>query len=97
MSFYAPRVRVPLQLLERANTGGTECQFCYTPTEFNLIPRYTNVWNFVDYPGAVFPTGLYSDPAIDVEDTASRTYMSEADAYNASCCRFNSAFLRLVN
>ncbi|KAJ7102717.1 amidase signature domain-containing protein [Mycena epipterygia] len=46
---------------------------------------YTNVWNFVDYPGAVFPTGLYSNPAIDVEDTTPRTYMSEADAYNASC------------
>ncbi|KAJ6530294.1 amidase signature domain-containing protein [Mycena capillaripes] len=43
---------------------------------------YTNVWNFVDYPAAVFPTGLYSDPAIDTKDTAPRAQMSEADAYN---------------
>jgi len=46
---------------------------------------YTNVWNFVDYPAAVFPTGLYSDPAIDVKDTAPRTYMSDADTYNSDC------------
>ncbi|KAJ7908906.1 amidase signature domain-containing protein [Mycena leptocephala] len=46
---------------------------------------YTNVWNFVDYPAAVFPTGLYSDPTIDVKDIAPRTHMSEADAYNSDC------------
>ncbi|KAJ7232166.1 amidase signature domain-containing protein [Mycena haematopus] len=44
---------------------------------------YTNVWNFVDYPAAVFPTGLYSDPALDVKD-ATRTYMSEADMFNSN-------------
>ncbi|KAJ7641779.1 amidase signature domain-containing protein [Roridomyces roridus] len=46
---------------------------------------YTNVWNFLDYPAATFPTGLYADPAIDLEDTVAHTPMSEADAYNSSC------------
>ncbi|KAJ6632201.1 amidase signature domain-containing protein [Mycena sp. CBHHK59/15] len=46
---------------------------------------YTCIWNFVDYPAAVFPTGLYSDPAVDVKDAATRTWMSEADMYNAQC------------
>ncbi|KAJ7100552.1 amidase signature domain-containing protein [Mycena crocata] len=46
---------------------------------------YTNIWNFVDYPAAVFPTGLYADPAVDMDDGAPRAYMSDADAYNASC------------
>ncbi|KAF8184148.1 amidase signature domain-containing protein [Mycena galopus ATCC 62051] len=46
---------------------------------------YTNIWNFVDYPAAVFPTGLYSDPAVDLKDHASRTFMSEADAFNSDC------------
>ncbi|KIJ65933.1 hypothetical protein HYDPIDRAFT_87857 [Hydnomerulius pinastri MD-312] len=27
---------------------------------------YTAIWNLLDYPGAVFPSGLYVDPAIDV-------------------------------
>ncbi|KAK7002477.1 amidase domain-containing protein [Favolaschia claudopus] len=43
---------------------------------------YTNIWNFVDYPAAVFPTGLYSDPSTDLQDAAPRTYMSEADKQN---------------
>ncbi|KAF7290792.1 Amidase domain-containing protein [Mycena indigotica] len=45
---------------------------------------YTNVWNFVDYPAAVFPTGLLCDPALDKTD-GPREYMSEADEYNAKC------------
>ncbi|KAJ7450059.1 amidase signature domain-containing protein [Mycena galericulata] len=44
---------------------------------------YTNVWNFVDYPAAVFPTGLFADPALDGKDSATRTWMSEADRENA--------------
>ncbi|KAJ7631586.1 amidase signature domain-containing protein [Mycena polygramma] len=41
---------------------------------------YTNVWNFVDYPAAVFPTGLHVDPALDVkDDSVPRTWMSGAD------------------
>ncbi|KAJ7678343.1 amidase signature domain-containing protein [Mycena rosella] len=45
---------------------------------------YTNVWNLVDYPAAVFPTGLHCDPAVDIAD-APRAYMSEADAENSGC------------
>ncbi|KAJ7457387.1 amidase signature domain-containing protein [Mycena latifolia] len=45
---------------------------------------YTNVWNFVDYPAAVFPTGLHADPAVDVADSAQRAYMSDADAENCA-------------
>ncbi|KAJ7753941.1 amidase signature domain-containing protein [Mycena maculata] len=45
---------------------------------------YTNVWNFVDYPAAVFPTGLYADPALDVKDTETRAWMSEVDMENAT-------------
>ncbi|KAJ6534413.1 amidase signature domain-containing protein [Mycena capillaripes] len=45
---------------------------------------YTNVWNFVDYPAAVFPTGLYADPVLDLKDSASRTWMSDADMVNAT-------------
>ncbi|KAJ7199641.1 amidase signature domain-containing protein [Mycena pura] len=40
---------------------------------------YTNVWNFVDYPAAVFPTGLHADQLLDVKDTTIRTWMSNAD------------------
>ncbi|KAF7290781.1 Amidase domain-containing protein [Mycena indigotica] len=45
---------------------------------------YTNVWNFVDYPAAVFPTGLFCDPTLDKKD-GPREYMSDADEYNAEC------------
>ncbi|KAJ7457356.1 amidase signature domain-containing protein [Mycena latifolia] len=46
---------------------------------------YTNVWNFVDYPAAVFPTGLYADPVLDVKDAATRAWMSQADMENSEC------------
>ncbi|KAJ6456585.1 amidase signature domain-containing protein [Mycena vitilis] len=46
---------------------------------------YTSVWNLVDYPAAVLPTGLHSDPVIDVKDTIPRSYMSDADKYNSDC------------
>ncbi|KAJ7123877.1 amidase signature domain-containing protein [Mycena crocata] len=46
---------------------------------------YTSVWNFVDYPAAVFPTGLYCDPALDVKDVdiGDKKWMSEADMENS--------------
>ncbi|KAH7928658.1 amidase [Leucogyrophana mollusca] len=44
---------------------------------------YTAIWNLVDYPGVVFPTGLKADPAVDVaRDLGSP--MSPADEYNRS-------------
>ncbi|KAH7905825.1 amidase signature domain-containing protein [Hygrophoropsis aurantiaca] len=39
---------------------------------------YTTIWNVLDYPGTVFPTGLTADPAIDVVPT-SFISMSDAD------------------
>ncbi|KAH7928818.1 amidase [Leucogyrophana mollusca] len=40
---------------------------------------YTAIWNLLDYPGAVFPSGLAADPSIDVLPS-SFTPMSEKDA-----------------
>ncbi|KAG2365968.1 amidase signature domain-containing protein [Suillus spraguei] len=44
---------------------------------------YTAIWNLLDYPGAVFPTGLVADPAIDIYQE-SPTPMSAVDEYNIS-------------
>ncbi|KAL1748247.1 amidase signature domain-containing protein [Schizophyllum fasciatum] len=47
---------------------------------------YTSAWNFLDYPAAVFPTGLRVDPALDTdEDYAKTPALSEMDAYNREC------------
>ncbi|KAH7909595.1 amidase signature domain-containing protein [Hygrophoropsis aurantiaca] len=44
---------------------------------------YTAIWNILDYPGVVFPSGLKADPSVDViQETPSP--MSESDAYNHS-------------
>ncbi|KAH7928662.1 amidase [Leucogyrophana mollusca] len=40
---------------------------------------YTAIWNLLDYPGAVFPSGLTADPSIDVPPS-SFSPMSEKDA-----------------
>jgi amidase len=44
---------------------------------------YTAIWNLLDYPGAVFPTGLVADPTVDVYQK-SPSPMSAADEYNIS-------------
>ncbi|KIJ15530.1 hypothetical protein PAXINDRAFT_77283 [Paxillus involutus ATCC 200175] len=44
---------------------------------------YTAIWNLLDYPGAVFPTGLIADPALDTVD-ANFTPMGPDDDYNHS-------------
>ncbi|KAJ8595107.1 amidase [Rhizopogon salebrosus TDB-379] len=44
---------------------------------------YTAIWNLLDYPGAVFPTGLVADPSIDVYQEPVNP-MSAADEYNIS-------------
>ncbi|KAH9949167.1 amidase signature domain-containing protein [Amylocystis lapponica] len=44
---------------------------------------YTAIFNLVDYPGFVFPTGLRADPAVDVP-TEPFAPMSPADAFNHS-------------
>ncbi|KAH7920551.1 amidase [Leucogyrophana mollusca] len=44
---------------------------------------YTAIWNLLDYPGVVFPTGLKVDPSVDVvREMASP--MSPTDEYNHS-------------
>ncbi|KAF7340806.1 Amidase domain-containing protein [Mycena sanguinolenta] len=77
------------EYLEHYNAQGVDVVLC--PAGAGPAPAlgtcrywgYTNIWNFVDYPAAVFPTGLYSDPALDMKDIAPRTYMSEADRSNS--------------
>ncbi|OJA16946.1 hypothetical protein AZE42_11081 [Rhizopogon vesiculosus] len=44
---------------------------------------YTAIWNLLDYPGAVFPTGLFADPSIDIYREPLRP-MSAADEQNIS-------------
>ncbi|KAH7906686.1 amidase signature domain-containing protein [Hygrophoropsis aurantiaca] len=43
--------------------------------------RYTVIWSLLDYPGAVFPTGLKADPAID-EVPPSYAAMGDKDLKN---------------
>ncbi|EIW77312.1 amidase [Coniophora puteana RWD-64-598 SS2] len=45
---------------------------------------YTAIWNLVDYPGVVFPTGLTAEPSIDIAMEDSVVSISDADAYNRS-------------
>ncbi|EGN91867.1 hypothetical protein SERLA73DRAFT_118072 [Serpula lacrymans var. lacrymans S7.3] len=42
---------------------------------------YTAIWNILDYPGVVFPTGLKADPSIDITRDGVKP-MSQADEYN---------------
>lgn len=44
---------------------------------------YTAIWNLLDYPGFVFPSGLKADPAVDVVQQPFAP-MSAADAFNHS-------------
>ncbi|KAG1745109.1 amidase signature domain-containing protein [Suillus paluster] len=44
---------------------------------------YTAIWNLLDYPGAVFPTGLIADPGVDMYQEPPIP-MSAADEYNIS-------------
>ncbi|KAF7340781.1 Amidase domain-containing protein [Mycena sanguinolenta] len=77
------------QYLEHYNAQNVDVVLCPAgpgpapPLGTSKYWGYTNVWNFVDYPAAVFPTGLHSDPALDVKDTAPRTYMGETDRLNS--------------
>ncbi|KAJ3770375.1 amidase signature domain-containing protein [Lentinula raphanica] len=45
---------------------------------------YTSAFNCVDFPAAVFPTGLRANAALDPKDSEPRETWSEADAYVAS-------------
>ncbi|TRM66855.1 amidase signature domain-containing protein [Schizophyllum amplum] len=47
---------------------------------------YTSSWNFLDYPAAVFPTGLKADPQVDLDaEYAKAPALNELDAYNREC------------
>lgn len=45
------------------------------------------MWNLLDYPGAVFPTGLAADPHVDVIDPNFAS-MGPEDSYNFAQCTF---------
>ena len=49
--------------------------------------RYTTIWNLLDWPGAVFPTGLIVDPAVDVVDPKFSPLGPE-DTYYHHLCAF---------
>ncbi|KAJ7185029.1 amidase signature domain-containing protein [Mycena filopes] len=78
------------EYLEHYNSQNVDVVLC--PVGPGPAPRlgtakywaYTNVWNLVDYPAAVFPTGLYVDPALDAQDTVPRNWMSAADEENST-------------
>ncbi|KAG1745116.1 amidase signature domain-containing protein [Suillus paluster] len=48
-----------------------------------VCPPFQAIWNLLDYPGAVFPTGLVADPAVDMYQEPPIP-MSAADEYNIS-------------
>ncbi|KAG2052288.1 amidase [Suillus hirtellus] len=54
-----------------------------SPHDTTKYWSYTAIWNLLDYPGAVFPTGLVADPTIDIYQESPRP-MSAADEYNIS-------------
>ncbi|KAG1792760.1 amidase signature domain-containing protein [Suillus plorans] len=54
-----------------------------SPHDTTKYWSYTAIWNLLDYPGAVFPTGLVADPTVDIYQESPRP-MSAADEYNIS-------------
>lgn len=50
------------------------------------------MWNLLDWPGAVFPTGLVVNPAVDVIDS-NFTALGPEDAYNHNLCAFLATFV----
>ena len=48
---------------------------------------YTSAWNLLDYPAAVFPTGLRADPTLDTDEAYVKAPpLSEMDLFNRECC-----------
>lgn len=62
--------------------------YLLTPTYVSVAPRlgkdhwigYTGLWNFLDFPGLVFPTGLSCDPKLDEADKNYKP-RNEVEAY----------------
>lgn len=84
-----PSVPRPLRVSELLNTG------MYVPSNLaESDAQYTSFWNLVNYPAAVFPTGLYVDPTLDEElyessndheDWIKQTYSATASAGVSDC------------
>ena len=67
---------------------------CHHVSDVDLSPlRYTALWNLVDYPGAVFPTGLVVDTALDPTEAGASPLLSPEDAYNRQLCTSSIACL----
>ncbi|VEU20121.1 DEKNAAC101054 [Brettanomyces naardenensis] len=49
---------------------------------------YTNLWNLLDLPNVVFPTGLKCDPALDAPD---KTYKARSDVENYEYALYDDA------
>jgi amidase len=58
---------------------------CAPPLDCARYWGYTSQWNLLDYPAAVFPTGLKCGP----EDVVDREYVprNEQDRYNHELCK----------
>lgn len=56
-------------------------------SRLTMYARYTAIWNLLDWPGAVFPTGLVVDPTVDVVNASFSAFGPE-DAYNHNLCTF---------
>ncbi|KAL8290421.1 hypothetical protein RQP46_002679 [Phenoliferia psychrophenolica] len=67
-----------IDVLVCAPFGGTA-----NPHETSKYWAYTAVYNLVDYPGVVFPTGLAADATLDAKTPRSQ-FLSESDEYNHS-------------
>jgi hypothetical protein len=61
---------------------------CAPPLDCARYWGYTSQWNLLDYPAAVFPTGLKCGP----EDVVDRGYVprNEQDRYNHELCKLSS-------
>lgn len=61
---------------------------CAPPLNCARYWGYTSQWNLLDYPAAVFPTGLRCGP----EDVVDKEYVprNEQDKYNHDLCKFPS-------
>lgn len=53
----------------------------------DLFSRYTAVYNLLDYPGVVFPTGMRADPELDTPFVR-QDFMSTNDKLNHDMCTY---------
>lgn len=77
------------EFLQQWNELGLDCLLC--PVQGNVAPRpgtikywgYTSVFNLVDYPGVVFPSGVKADQEVDRQFEARPAAASHQFAYEA--------------